>query len=81
MRIVETNVPNLKYYKRCKYSDIIEEFVNSDMKQCEVLDLDVKNPCNAAYSLRTALKNRHVNNVDVVNRNGNIYMLKRSLNE
>lgn len=81
MRIVESNVTNLKFYKRCKYGDIIDEFINSDMKQCELLDYDVKSPCNCAYALRTALKNRHVNNVYVVNRKGHIYMLKRSADE
>lgn len=65
MRIVEVkDIERSKFYKRTKYFEIIQEFLDSDMIMCEIVDFDCKNAGACAYSMRKALNRMHVLQVE-----------------
>jgi len=57
------------------YDSILDEFIKSDLRYAEVIDIG-KKPVNVSIMLKLRKKKRHIENVDIQIRNKKVYLIK-----
>lgn len=76
MKLVPYDMKKLGYTKT-KILTILEEFEKSGLDCARVEDHGCKNAKSCAASLRMAVKRFHMNNIEVITRKDQVYMIHK----
>lgn len=79
MRLVECDKSeiNLKNYKKkTRWLEVIDEFMESDVKCCRIEDYTNKSAASCESSLNHAIKRYNKKGIKAVIRNGIVYLVK-----
>lgn len=66
----------INFYKKTKWLEIIDEFVNSEMKCAKLEEWDNKSSNSAATALNNSIKRFNKKGIKAIERKGEVFLVK-----
>ena len=66
----------INFYKKTKWLEIIDEFVNSEMKCAKLEEWDNKSSKSAATALNNSIKRFNKKGIKAIERKGEVFLVK-----
>lgn len=79
MRLVKVNEEDVRYFKKTKNLELLEEFINSGESVCEVVDYTHQDAKSAYWSLRNSVIRFGFNKISVATRKGRVYLIREDI--
>lgn len=78
MKLVPCDLKDVGYYKKTKNFELLTEFASSEYDCVMVKEYDHKNVDNCVNSLRGSIRKFKMDNIIVIQRNGCVFLAKKS---
>lgn len=76
MRLIKSTIPNFHRAPRAMNRKILEDFIESGERCCEVVDYETAQPYTTTSSLNQSIKRYRIGGIKAVTVNKRVYLIK-----